>query len=633
VVESVAARVAALLALLWFVYDTAIPAWNGPSSDFPNYYTAARLARAREPLRLYYDWTWFQKRIDEAGFERQLGGYVPQTPVAMLPYVPLAGMSPVAARRAWVLLNCVFLVVALWMLSGLTGLGMPELWLVAMAGYATLRSNFVLGQYYVFLLFLLTAGVWLVLRKREFAAGLWWGAALALKLYGGPLMVFALVKRRWRLAGGMVLVSVVMLAGAVLWFGWRDVGYFGTAVLPRALAGEIIDPYHPANGAVTALLRRTFVREADLNPAPLVESPWAFAFLQSFFTLAALALPAVSGVAITRRTLAWWMVAILVVSPNLVSYSYLLALLPTVLLMSEMPRRRWVWPLAAYLLLAGTFPWKGALLVACFVAVGWEAAWALKNVSGKPLPRGRGSVTFLSRARKQAVFCLLVIVAVALAFVTRQPVIRFARVGSHPGQVYLNRPAVSRAGMVYETMTRDRYAVPGVAFEGNAFHPTMTDSGVIYFEGNGKIVRSDGAVVVTGEEPAISRDGSKLAFVSGGILYVREGGAVRRIGPGCDPSFSANGRLLFVKEGADRWSLASQSISDDGRTLVFAARRGWNWQVWTRDLATGAERRITNGACNNDHPVWEPGSRAIVVASDCSRGFGMPALFRADLGN
>jgi len=608
VVESVAARLAAILALLWFVYDTAIPAWNGPSSDFPNYYTAARLAIAREPLHLFYDWTWFQKRIDEAGFERQLGGYVPQTPVAMLPYIPLAGMSPLAARRVWVALNCVFLGGTLWMLAPITGLGIPELWLVAMAGYGTLRSNFALGQYYVFLLALLTAGVWLILRKREFAGGLLWGAALALKLYGGPLMVFALVKRRWRLAGGMFVVGAVALVGAVAWFGLRDVEYFGTAVLPRALRGEIIDPYHPANGAVTALLRRTFVREADLNPAPLVESPFAFGFLRSFFTLSVLALPALSGAAITRRTLAWWMIAILAVSPNLVSYSYLLALLPTVLLMSEMPRRLWALPLMAYLMLASPFRWKAALLVTYFVAAGWSE---------------------IRQARIGYAITGVAIVSVAIAFAAGRP-LRFARVGSHPGQLYLNRPAVSRAGMTYETMTRDRYAVPGITFEGNAFHPAITDSGVIYFEGNGKIVRSDGTAGVMGEEPAISRDGSKLAFVSAGVLYVKEGDALRRIGRGHDPSFSATGQLMFVREGEE---MASPSLSDDGRRLAFAARRGWNWQVWIRDLATRAERRITGGNCNNDHPVWEPGSRAIVFASDCGRGFGMTALFRADVGN
>jgi hypothetical protein len=327
------------------------------------------------------------------------------------------------------------------------------------------------------------------------------------------------------------------------------------------------------------------------------------------------------------------MIAILAVSPNLVSYSYLLALLPTVLLMSEMPRRRWVWPLAAYLLLAGAFPWKAALLVAYFIAVGWDE-----------LRQARGGYALTGAA----------VVSVAVAFAGGPPM-QFARVGSHPGEVYVNRPAVSRAGMAYETMTRDRYSVVAggrtIPFEGDAFHPTMTDSGAVYFEGDGRILRSDDAaappVVERGEEPAVSRDGLKLAFESGGIVYMRVGGTLRQIARGHDPSLSADGQLLLVSEGAGRWSLtngsasllsdvsplASPSLSDDGRTLAFAARRGWNWQVWTKNLATGAERRITDGDCNNDHPVWEPGSHAIVFASDCGRGFGMPALFRADIGN
>ena len=99
-------------------------------------------------------------------------------------------------------------------------------------------------------------------------------------------------------------------------------------------------------------------------------------------------------------------------------------------------------------------------------------------------------------------------------------------------------------------------------------------------------------------------------------------------------------RVMDVRSGKElrRWkhgggAAALFALAPDGRTLAFAARRGWNWQVWTKDVATGAERRITDGNCNNDHPVWEPNSRVIVFASDCGRGFGMHALFRANAGN
>ena len=35
-------------------------AWTQSATDFPNYYTAAVLARQGKPLHNYYDWTWFQ---------------------------------------------------------------------------------------------------------------------------------------------------------------------------------------------------------------------------------------------------------------------------------------------------------------------------------------------------------------------------------------------------------------------------------------------------------------------------------------------------------------------------------------------------------------------------------------------
>ena len=98
-------RAAATIALLWFLYATAMPAWNRPSTDFPNYYTAASLARARQPLHRYYEWTWFQRQMDFAGIvsvsgEGQLGGYIPQTPLTMLPFVPLSILTPLAARKS-----------------------------------------------------------------------------------------------------------------------------------------------------------------------------------------------------------------------------------------------------------------------------------------------------------------------------------------------------------------------------------------------------------------------------------------------------------------------------------------------------------------------------------------------------
>jgi hypothetical protein len=77
-------RVLAAAAYCLFLATSFRAGWNRAETDFPNYYTAAVLVRKGEPLRKFYDWTWFQRQMNYAGVEAQLGSYVPQTPVTML---------------------------------------------------------------------------------------------------------------------------------------------------------------------------------------------------------------------------------------------------------------------------------------------------------------------------------------------------------------------------------------------------------------------------------------------------------------------------------------------------------------------------------------------------------------------
>ena len=70
-------------------------------TDFPNYYTAAKLTLQHMPLRQFYDWVWFQRQIHYAGIDHQLGGYIPHTPLTMLPFLPLTTFAPQLAKQIW----------------------------------------------------------------------------------------------------------------------------------------------------------------------------------------------------------------------------------------------------------------------------------------------------------------------------------------------------------------------------------------------------------------------------------------------------------------------------------------------------------------------------------------------------
>jgi hypothetical protein len=644
----------------WFLWDAASRGWSQPTTDFPNYYTAAVLVRKHQPLRRYYEWTWFQRQMNFAGISHQLGGYIPQTPLTMAPFVPLSFFSPPTARKIWFILNVAFLGASLFFISRMTRFSVAELWILALPGYYTLRSNFELGQYYVFLLALLTAALYSLQRKRDLAGGALLGTVMALKIYGAPFLLLLVVRRRWRAVLGLIMAFSLLLVCAIGVFGWSDISFFGTQVLPRALSGETINPYHPSNGTAATLLRRIFLAEAELNPHPWIDSPWTLCFLLTLFTLSITLFPAIAAArdkgAPSKRTLAWWLLGMLLASPNTASYTFVLLVLPVALLMDELPIRQWIWIVLPYFLM--TLPlrpaWSWAfprlwLLLALFLIAGYPEL--------RSIPASR------------AVLALVVIALVGAVKATVQRDDHFSRAVTEPGAIYSGAPATSPAGLVYESIGQSKYVLrksgQTFSFDGEAFHPAIPDSGApVYFElvagGHSQIMRFDErtghseAVPIDApdpREPATSHDGKTLAAISQGALYVFDGPATRRLAfPARDPSFIPGDHgIVFVADGEvsairaadlnsghvttlleDRHDLAAPSVSPDGKRLLFAARRGADWQVWVKDLYTRQETRLTDGSCNSFTPIWN-GPREVVFASDCRRGLGLPGLFRTAL--
>jgi len=64
-----------------------------------------------------------------------------------------------------------FLWVSVWLLSRLTRFRIETIWLLAFCGYFSLSTNFRYGQFYIFLLFLLTLTFYFWTEKTIFWAG------------------------------------------------------------------------------------------------------------------------------------------------------------------------------------------------------------------------------------------------------------------------------------------------------------------------------------------------------------------------------------------------------------------------------------------------------------------------------
>jgi MFS family permease len=646
--------VAVILGSCFFFATSFRKGWTQVETDFPNYYTAAVLARHHMPLQRFYDWTWFQRQMNYAGTEHQLGGYIPQTPLTMLPLVPLSSLPPQRAKQAWLVLNLIFLGVTALLLGRLTNRSEGVILLIALAGYQSLDANFLLGQYYVFLLFLLTLAVWTLLRGRPFAGGFVMGAICMLKLYSAPFVLFFLWKRQWRALLGMLTACIGLAALSVAWFGWDANLFYLNYVFSRASENAILDPYHPAIGTFTNLLRRSFIMEPELNPHPLFDAPIVFFFLRPLLTLSILIAPLLAfrrnGV-VDKGEFAWFLIAILLASPNTALYVFILLLLPIALLLPGGDRRRAVLLFVTYILLSlplyaassWLFP-KVWILLALFVLVG-RAYWA-----DLPLRSGLAA--------------LLVITSLSLADAVRhqrsydrEPTRKLASIESQPHSIYASNPTVSKLGITFESIGSAGYVLNRTfVFDGQSFHPTTPAAGTpIYFElvarQHSMIASFDPktgdlrTVVADATSPSVSPDGNRLAYISNGKLFIRGEGELATPEPvddaawfpdGTHLAFSARG-ILYDSQNMERLianvagELDEPAVAPNGQWLAFTATHNGIRHVWIEDSKTMQASEITGGSCNSYAPAWQPDSRGLIIATDCDRGLGLPRLLRAEV--
>jgi len=585
-------RMAALLTFAIFLGTSLYTGWTEPETDFPNYYTAAVLVRQGQPLRKFYDWTWFARQMNYAGEGTQLGTYTAQTPLTMLPLVPLAGIPVQRAKQVWLLCNLIFLGAAMWFMSRMTRVRFESIWLLAFCGYFSLRANFVLGQYYVFLLFLLTLAFYFIHREKFWLGGVMSGITFGLKLYGGPLLFYFATRRQWKAALAMIVTALLLAGLAIALFGAGDVRYYAMQILPRSLEGGALDPYTPWNPTFTTLLRRTFVSDSELNPHPLWEAPGHYFFLRGFISMAIvvfLALGAGRRRASEQHDFAWFVIAAMLLSTSVASYTFIILLLPVVLLFEESAPWERAFLVFSYVLLSlplhpvGLFL-KVWLLAGLFVVAGmasWrEMSWEW-TVTGLAFAATFGLFAGERQMRNYA----------------KEPAQRFERVAAREAAIFSGYPVVTPAGIFYQSMGKDRYVLrwshenhgEELVFEGNAMLPKLAADGrSVEFE----LVDEEGSEMM--EFDPVTRETAKL--------------------PGDVPR---------------DW--AHSVVSPDGKWVAFERAEDRPTRIWLREVASGREKELTGGNCNSFAPAWERDSGSFIFASDCGRGFGLPALYRAQV--
>jgi glycosyl transferase family 87/WD40 repeat protein len=675
-----------LLALLatQMALRTLPKAWDTLNTDFPNYYLTASLVHDGYDTSRVYEWPWLQRQKDHRDIDQRLVGMVPITPFSTLVIYPLTSLPVLTAKRCWLIINLGLLAATLSILRRLTRHPWRHLSLVAVLSFP-LRVNFLFGQYYVLLLFLLTLACWLYICQKRFLAGIAVGFATGLKVFPALYLLYFLRKRDLKAFAGGVLGFLSTAVVSIYAFGWELHRVYLFQVLPSALRGEGLDPYNLQAASLSSLLHKLFIYEPQLNQHPAVNAPWLFAglhpLLQMMLMAPALLLATPNETRPRRVRLEWAaiLLASLAISTSPASYLFTLLILPACLIwgvLQEEKRNWWVVILLPLYVVAGFLGgtnngaegWIALLAVPRLYAMVLLCAFAYAF-----LVRQESSKT-TKRNRLAWALALAAILTLSIVFNLRHQRGLYADYQQRipiPKEVFMAvHPTAEEDGLLFVGMQHDGYHSAVERFGAIHFSKGHDDelgiaaaNGIRWVEQTGReskiISAPDGRISIQQAEfPVASFDGRLLAFLreeqGRTRIWTRALDQSAAIDTPLTPpgfnvlemSFLPGGEIVFSAASgggqpglfvADRiggirslgiGEVRYPSISPNGHWLAYSQLQDGNWNLWLRDLSNGQTRRLTDAACNNTEPAWAADSQTLIYASDCGRALWFSALCR-----
>jgi hypothetical protein len=347
-----------------------VPALTRVDSDFPNYFTAARIVADGGHVERLYDTVWFQQqmRLYKIGNAEE-GEFIPFPPPTALLLVPLSRLAPLDALRVVTCVSLVCLVASIVLLARiLTWTLLESTVFILLSGYAVLNT-LRFGQPYIVVSLSCILGYYAHRRGRAFLAGICFGFFAPIKYFPVILLAYFAFRRDWKVVlGGAAAIFTVALTSIAL-LGWNIHAQFIATVLGDHLTARLNlqDPFTASYQSFDSLFRRLLIFDATANPQPLFAAPRLYGaavvavkasiFLAAMATLVKLARDGV-GAAPCIGILG---ILTMLLAPATATYHFALLWLPVGLLigyfLDERAPRFAYFTLIAYALI-GFFPYR-----------------------------------------------------------------------------------------------------------------------------------------------------------------------------------------------------------------------------------------------------------------------------------
>jgi hypothetical protein len=351
-----------------------VPALSKVDTDFPNYFTAAKIVADGGDTDRLYDNLWFQEQMRRYQIGKASeGAFKPFPPPTALLLVPFTRFEPQNALRIMTGVSVLCLICSIALLAEILSWSFVDSGaFVLLSGYAVLNA-LRLGQPYILVSLSCILGYYAHLKRRPLLAGICFGVFTPIKYFPVVILVYFAFRKEWKIVLGGAIAIVIVTSVSIGVLGWKIHEDYLSSILGNHLIAKLDmqDPFTASYQSFDSLFRRLFIFDATLNPRPL----WAFPRLYSvglIITKVSILLAAIatlvklarSGAASTNAmSIGILGIFTLLVAPATATYHFVLLWLPVGLVMNCFFRESA--PLYAYFVLGaysliGFFPYGHA---------------------------------------------------------------------------------------------------------------------------------------------------------------------------------------------------------------------------------------------------------------------------------
>ena len=331
-----------ILSMFHFIYGI-VPGWNKIQDDFPNYYVSAKLLTEHQDLSVLYSNELFNEKINILGLPT-VGQFALYAPPNALLFIPLSGMAPLTAKRAWLLFNVLLIFLCGILIRKLTQWSLVfSIVIVLLSGFA-LTNDLFLGQVYLFMTTLLMYGLLLIRKNNNYLSGSILGIVLAIKYVSIVFIPSLFLMRKWKALAGIFSAAVFLYLACIPFFGLDTITYFFKHVFYSHINGLLYEgrPYAVQYQSWDSLLNNLFVFDKNFNPNPFIHSMALFylikysllvsvIFILAWFFLQTFRQPLFLDVTVSLSLL-----SLLILEPGSATYHLLFLLLPFIMILRLM---------------------------------------------------------------------------------------------------------------------------------------------------------------------------------------------------------------------------------------------------------------------------------------------------------